>query len=228
MIQEANLTEQTVGLILEMVGKSSLKEGDFFATESELEEKFQISRPVLREAISRIRALGILESRQRKGLIVAKPDPIKLFEQAFQYGMMDAIDIRELAELRYAIEIGAIELAALRAGEEDLRLLSELAEEYADSVSSENPARHQDQIELDFHRTLLESSQNTMLIRMHHVLTVFFSRASVELPEWETSPVKEKGVWEHRAIAEALSRGNAERARTLLSGHLEGLIIDNR
>jgi len=79
LIQETNLTEQTVKNILEMIEKSSLREGDFFATESELEEKFQISRPVLREALSRIRALGFLESRKRKGLIVSKPDPINLF-----------------------------------------------------------------------------------------------------------------------------------------------------
>lgn len=67
LIRETNLTEQTVNNILEMVEKSSLKEGDFFATESELEEKFKISRPVLREALSKIRALGFLESRKRKG-----------------------------------------------------------------------------------------------------------------------------------------------------------------
>ncbi|MCK5736229.1 MAG: FadR family transcriptional regulator [Spirochaetaceae bacterium] len=224
MIQEANLTEQTVNHILKMLEKRSLKEGDFFATESELEEKFQISRPVLREAISRIRALGFLESRKRKGLIVSKPDPIKLFEQAFQYGVMSSVDIRELAELRYTIEIGAIDFAALRATEAQLSTLSDLAEEFAETALSENSSRGQDLIELDFHRTLLEASHNTMLIRMHNVLTVFFSRASNELPEWGTLQVKNKGLWEHRAIADALVRRNADQARTILSGHLEELI----
>ncbi len=224
MNQVVNLTEQTVGRILEMIGERSLKEGEYFATESELEEKFRVSRPVLREAVSRIRALGFLESVKRKGLIVSKPDPIRLFELAFQYGVMNAIDIRELAELRYTIEIGAIEFAARRATETQLSALADLAEEFAATAHSDNPARGQDLIELDFHRTLLEASHNTMLIRMHNVLTVFFSRASNELPEWGTHQVKDKGLWEHLAIAEALARRNADQARAILSGHLEELI----
>jgi len=224
LVHETNLTEQTVKNILEMVEKSSLREGDFFATESELEEKFQISRPVLREALSKVRALGFLESRKRKGLIVSKPDPINLFEQAFQYGVMNRIDIRELSELRYTIEIGAIELAARRATAEQLQILSELVEEFAASTLSESSVRDQDLIEIDFHRTLLEASHNTMLIRMHQVLTVFFSRAGTEFPEWETRQQTCKGLWEHRSITEALRLKNAERARMILSGHLEELI----
>ncbi len=223
-MQDINLTEQTVNQILERIGDSGLKEGDLFATESQLEEQFQISRPVLREAISRVRALGFLESKQRKGLIIARPDPIKLFEQVFRYGIVDALDIRELAELRYTLEIGAIELSAQRASDEQIKKLFELAEEFAESIKSEHVGRSQDEIELDFHRMILEATHNTMLTRMHYILTAFFSRAEIELPDWNKSQNDEKGAWEHRAIAEALMERNAERARAILAGHLSGLI----
>ncbi len=224
VIQEENLTEQTVTAILEMIGNSSLEEGDFFATEKQLEEQFRISRPVLREAISRIRALGFLRSKQRKGLIVSKPDPVRSFEQAFRYGVMDAIDISELAELRYSIEVGSVELSVFRADIGQIDQLHLLAEEYELSTRTEHPDRDQDRIELDFHRILLEASGNRMLSRMHYVLTAFFSRAEIELPGWERVNHEEKGIWEHRAIADAVGMRNAERARMLLSIHLEGLI----
>ncbi len=225
-MQDTNLTEQTVNQILEMIKKSQLKEGEFFATESQLEEQFRISRPVLREAISRIRTLGFLESRQRKGLIISRPDPIKLFEQVFRYGIIDALNIRELAELRYTIELGAIELSAKRATDEQIEKLEKLTEEFAESIKPEYAGRNQDEIELDFHRTILEATRNEMLTRMHSVLTAFFARAKVELPKWNEFENMEKGLWEHRAIAQALRERNAERARAILAGHLSGL-IDN-
>jgi len=131
--------------------------------------------------------------------IVSKPDPINLFEQAFQYGVMNRIDIREL---------------------------SELVDEFAASTLPVNSVRDQDLIELVFHRTLLEASHNTMLIRMHQVLSEFFSRAGKEFPEWETRQQTCRGLWEHRSITEALKLKNAERARMILSGHLEELIAE--
>ncbi|MCK4981293.1 MAG: FadR family transcriptional regulator [Victivallaceae bacterium] len=138
---------------------------------------------------------------------------------------MGAIDIRELAELRYTIEIGAIELAAMRATDKQLLSLSKLADEYAASMLPNYSGREQDQIELDFHQTILKASHNTMLIQMHHVLIAFFSRAILEFPEWNMAN-KDKVSWEHQAIAEALTKRNTERARILLSGHLEQIILD--
>ncbi len=227
-MQDTNLTEQTVTRILELIRESQLKQGDLFAKESQLEEQFQISRPVLREAISRVRALGFLESKQKKGLIIAKPDPIKLFEQVFRYGIADAIDIQELAELRYTIELGAIELSAKRATAQQIEKLQKLTEEFAESIKPQYKGRHQDEIELDFHRTILEATHNNLLSRMHYVLTAFFTRAEIELPEWNKSQNDEKGAWEHRAITEALMERNAERARAILAGHLSGLINHNQ
>ena len=49
-----------------------LPDGSFFMTEAQLAAEYGTSRTVTREAVSRLQALGILEGRKRKGLIVVQ------------------------------------------------------------------------------------------------------------------------------------------------------------
>lgn len=51
-------------------------------TEAQLAAEYGASRTVIREAVSRLQALGILEGRKRKGLIVRHPDPLQLFSNS--------------------------------------------------------------------------------------------------------------------------------------------------
>lgn len=206
-----------------MIASSGLKPGDVLAREAELGEKFGVSRSILREAINRLRALGLLESRQCVGLVISKPDPVALFEQAFESGLMDSLDMAELAELRYTLEIGAVELVVRRATPEQLARLDELANEFAACESGRRPQRSIDDIELDFHGTYLEASHSSMLMRMHYVITSFFRRAAREMPDWDAWS-DENTIWAHRAIVQALRERSVERARAILTGHLEGLL----
>jgi len=219
----ANLTEQTTRNLREMIASSGLKPGDVLAREAELGEELGVSRSILREAINRLRALGLLESRQCVGLVIGKPDPVALFEQAFESGLMDSLDMAELAELRYTLEIGAVELVVRRATPEQLARLEELGSEFAACESARSPKRSIDDIELDFHRTYLQASHSPMLMRMHYVITSFFRRAAREMPDWDAWS-DEHTIWDHCAIAQALNERNVERSRAILAGHLSGLL----
>ena len=212
-----NMTGQIVRRVQKMIESSGLAPGEIFATEAELQEKLGVSRTVLREAISRLRALGMLESRQGVGLIISKPDPVSLFKQAFNSRLMDSLDLQQLAELRYMLEVGAAEFVVLRASEDQLDRLVELAKEFTEHVSKECSTRGID-IEVEFHRTILEATQNP-IIGMHGVITSYFARK----PSHQ-GHIDDRDVWEHRAIAEALKERNAELARALLASHLRQLL----
>ncbi len=222
--ETTTLTNATVNRLMELISGSGLKPGEPFAKEADLEKELKVSRPVLREAISRLRGLGILESRQCVGLIVSRPDPVELFGKAFQSWVVDSINLKELAEMRYSLEIGAVEIAALRATGEQLTRLDELAREFTQHLVSKSPARSLDDIEFDFHRTILEATHNSMLIRMHHIIAAYFLRSAREVTGWDVQGSDENSAWEHRAIAKALADRNAERARVILAGHLSPLI----
>jgi len=204
----------------EMIVSTGAKPGDRFGNEADLERKLGVSRVVIREAVSRLRALGILESRQGLGLTVGKPDPFGLLEQTLTRHTLDSADLAALEELRNALEIGAVELAVKRATKAQLDRLAELAEELAKFHASSSSPRTADDVELDFHRTILEATHNTMLGQMYPVLAVVFSRRERELPGYPTTTTTQRTVWEHRMIAQAFRERNVECARAMLCMHL--------
>ncbi len=219
-----NLTQRVVASLQEMIVSRGLKPGDRFAVEAELEKKLNVSRVALREAVSRLRALGILESRQRVGLIIGKPDPVALFEQAVCSYVMDAVDLAKLSELRYTIEVGAVELAVRRATAAELAELDRLAEEFAEAAAGKSPTRLVDDIEIDFHGAILKSTHNETLMQMHHVLSAYFAKTAQQTEGYRANETSEQSVWEHRAISAAFTARNTERARAILSSHLEDMI----
>jgi len=219
-----SLTERTVTDLRRMIAASGLKPGEILGTEADLEKRLNVSRSVLREAISRLRGIGIVDSRQCVGLIITRPDPVGLFDQTLQTWAMDSLELQELSELRYVLEIGAVELACSRATDDQLTRLVELAEEFSEAASGNWNPRPIDDIELDFHRTILEASHNTMLTRMHYVLSAYFQRRAGEDADWPTNTCPEEVPWEHRAIAKAFKDRNVELSRALLSGHLASLL----
>ena len=219
-----NLTQRVVVLLQEMISSSGLQPGDRFAVEAELEKKLNVSRVALREAISRLRALGVLESRQGVGLIIGKPDPVALFEQAVSSYVMDAVDFAKLSELRYTIEVGAVELAVRRATDSELADLDRFAEEFAAAAEGQSGTRLIDDIEIDFHGAILKATHNETLMQMHHVLSAYFARSAQQIEDYCSTETTERSAWEHRAISDAFAARNTERARAILSSHLEDMI----
>ncbi|MDP7163119.1 MAG: FCD domain-containing protein [Phycisphaerae bacterium] len=114
--------------------------------------------------------------------------------------------------------------AAKRATEAQLTDLRRLAGEFSQCLKAPPLGRPSDDIEMDFHRTILEATQNKILVRMHHVLAAFFARSARENESWNVKCTTDKSVCEHKAIAAAICERNVEQARALLGVHLSVLI----
>ncbi len=225
MENNINLTEQAVNSLRKMINDSGLMPGETLANEAELAEKLNVSRSILREAVNRLKAIGLLESRQGVGLIIGKSNPVALFEEAFSMGTFSSVEIDELAEMRYALELGVVDLVVRSITDEQLDELDKLASEidFQKKVDAKN--KIVDELELEFHKLYLETSRNTMIIRMHGIIAAFFHRASAELSHWEGDMNNnDVHLWSHHLLVETLRSRNVEQARVVLSGHLSGLI----
>ncbi len=219
--ETTNLTMRTVDNIMDMISQRRLPAGEFFATETDLEQQLGVSRQIVREAVSRLKAIGYLASRQKIGLVTAKPDPIELFENALDHYMFDVSEERELGELRFALEVGAVEIAVSRATDEQIGRLQCCAERY-DGLAERDPDRAE--ADLQFHMTILEASHNEFLHRMNHVIVRFFARRSLPDSPYHDhiGPVNHSGI-EHYAIVRDFEDRNIERARMHLADHLRFL-----
>ena len=219
---KGNLTERAATAIRRLIRERGLKPGDVIATEGELAEMMSVSRNALREAVGRLRGLGLVDSRQSKGLVVAQSDPSEVMRLVLPHYVVDVAGLAELGELRYCLEMGAVDLAVDRATEEDISRLRELGEAFAEAIDRDQ--EEADRLDAAFHRALFEATHDPLVEGMAVVVTGFFERACREMSGWYAPPER-RFNYEHTAIAEALAERDGSRAHALLRGHLRHALV---
>ncbi len=199
--------------IRQRIQTEQLAEGELFRTEAQLAAEYGASRTVIREAVSRLQALGILEGRQRKGLIVRHPDPLRLLSNSLPSLVGSQEDWHELAMLRYAIEVGAIELAIRSATPEQLDRLTEVTTQMEEALREDSDSERTVSLDLEFHALILQMTGSRMIAGMQQLLVQFFQIA----PHAANTPASaERIIWEHRELLNAIRDRDVERARSMI------------
>lgn len=84
-IRHITVTEQVSQQIQEMISSGQFRPGDKLPTQKQLEEMMGVSRPTLREAVSRLISLDIIEARQGQGYFVKEPGKINIQAPNLKY-----------------------------------------------------------------------------------------------------------------------------------------------
>ena len=113
--------------IREYLKHKSFKPGDALPKEVELAEALGVSRNVVREALSRLRMLGMIESKKRRGMVLARPDILGSFERVLDPLIIDEGTLQDIFELRLTLEIGMADLIYLRKTDKDVEELERIA-----------------------------------------------------------------------------------------------------
>jgi GntR family transcriptional regulator, transcriptional repressor for pyruvate dehydrogenase complex len=199
--------------IRQRIQGEQLADGSFFMTEAQLANEYGVSRTVAREAVSRLQALGILEGRKRKGLLVRHPDPLRLLSTSLPSLAASPDDWRELAQLRYAIEVGAIELAIRTATDEQIDRLSQITGQMEQALREDTQSARSVGQDLEFHAQILQMTGSRLIAGMQQILVAFFQIA----PHSEKTPASaERIIWEHRELFNAIRDRDVERARAMI------------
>lgn len=189
---------------------------DWLGTETELAERFGVSRITIRDAIRALEAQGIVAVRvgARGGLRIAEPDPDRYADAlSIQLHLM-GITWNELAEAMTAVEPFLAGLAAHRATDAHIARMRTIVEDQR--AQSDRPGRFTD-IALDFHMAVAEAAGNRAIRAYLRAL-----RSAQHLKfEANTSPeVAERVARLHGEILDAIADRDAERARDRMSEHL--------
>ena len=216
----ARLAEQ----IRDRIAAEQFTDGDLFMTEAQLAKEYGVSRNIAREAVSQLRGLGILEGRKSKGLLVRRPNPVRLLSHSLTTLAQSEQDVQELAKLRYVVEVGAIELAVNHATPEQIERLKQLARDYEDARKSHSDMDRQIELELEYHVLILEMTGSALIIGMQQTLTTFFIKMLGRGSELPLPPADERVIWQHHAIAQAIGNRDVESARALVRLHFEDIL----
>jgi DNA-binding FadR family transcriptional regulator len=216
---------QTTEWIRTKIDKEGLKAGDKLPTLNQLASELGVSRTVVRDAVIALAADGVLESRHGVGVFVLgerlPPAEVALLDSMLAPLASIKATFMDLLELRMALEVHACGLAAAR------RSWAQETTIWDAAAAFEQAAGDDDRLDLcdaAFHQAIAEATNNAAFIEAFKVLCVkitprpAFSR-QVD-PALITPQYVEQSVTEHRAICEAISAGDAERAQQAMRAHL--------
>jgi len=214
------LSEEVGGDLQRRIARGELKPGDRLPTEKALGEAFGVSRAVVREAIARLKADGLIETRQGSGAFVV--DAPKTINLRFWKGVGSEMDeLRDIFELRVMVEGAVAELAAQRRNKRDLNAMSRHLREMDEAMAGGHDGTEADD---NFHIAMARATHNSYVSRLVEFLGRHFSdsrKLSWHGTRRELAHPQE-AQREHRALFEAIALGDAEAARRCALDHLRG------
>jgi len=215
LVERRSLSDLVAAGIKQHIVDNRLKPGDRLPTENALADQFGVSRVSVREATKALGFLGILESAPRRGLTVGNVNMTRVTEYLGFHLAINDFPAAQLLESRIIVETGGLPHVMRRmvADPEIYGDLNRLAGEFRQAHDL------QTWIELDiaFHRALLESSGLEPLVAFNDLLQVFFIRfrESVKSAQWK------RGIESHQRIIDHLRDQKLEEACDELRRHIE-------
>jgi GntR family transcriptional repressor for pyruvate dehydrogenase complex len=216
-VKQASLVDTVVERIRDLIERGELKTGDRLPTEAQLLGQLGVSRTVLREALGRLEYLGLLTIQRGRGMFVGDrgsvANCVKLLASAL------AIAPRELLifnEFREGIECIAARRAAECATTEDLADLEALCDAIGRPDCDVLEAMR---VDFQFHRRLMAITGNPLMESVLEMIQDFILASMVR-----TTPEprdREDSHLRHRAIVEAVRRGDPDAAEQAMHQHME-------
>ena len=157
--------------IIKDIRDNQLKKGAEIPNESELAEKYEVGRNVIRESLSRLRMLGIIESRKRRGMVVAEPNVMSAFQKVINPHMLSRDTIIDLLGMRVSMEIGSAPMILNNVTDEDIQELKSIV---ALERSSKN-SKVDIEAEKRFHSKIYAISKNKAMMDFLTLLLPVFT-----------------------------------------------------
>jgi GntR family transcriptional regulator, transcriptional repressor for pyruvate dehydrogenase complex len=214
-VAKPSRAEQLVAALLDQIQHGVVRPGTRLPTESTLAEQHGVSRTVVREAISRLQAAGIVRTHQGRGsFVLAAPDAHEFHVDADAATGLPGV--LQLLEFRTAVEVEAAGLAALRRTPEQLAAIAVALD--AIGATRQPPAQT---VEADFafHLAVARASGNPHFPALLESL----GRGMLAIPRDRLAVTPEHAALlhaEHAAVHAAVAAGDQLAAMAAMRVHL--------
>jgi len=219
-LENISLVDKVEIRLQEYFKENKLKIGDSIPKELEFAEAMGVSRTVIREALLRLRTIGVIESKKHKGMVLTQPDIIQIFEKAIGYNLFGEQALRDIFELRLILEMGMVDLLFARKTQKDLDELDKIVSKQQDE--EKNTSVFSLENEITFHGKLYEMSNNMTLQRFQDLLLPVFQYVNdTMLPKAKDFEYSAGYFVTHRDLLNLLIDGTPESFRIAMRQHLE-------
>lgn len=213
------LTDRVCEALTHLIGSEDFSAGSRLPSEQSMASRFGVSRTVIREAVSRLKSEGLVESRQGSGVFVRERNMDTPFR--IDPNLMDCKQsVQEVLELRLALEGEVAALAAARRTPAQMQAIETALEQIR---RSEEAGKDGVEDDIVFHRSIAEATGNPHFLALTEFLFNFLINATRITRSYEATKrtLSRQVKHEHQGIVDAIARQDVEAARAAARRHME-------
>ncbi|NWC81534.1 FadR family transcriptional regulator [Pseudomonas putida] len=220
--RRANLAESVIQSLSLRIDNGTWGPGEKLPSEQELCREFNVSRPVIREAVASLRLGGRLIARQGVGVFVVEQE-IKRIGFVIDQAVDDVRAAAQILELRLGLEMESVARAAERRSPSSLAQITEAFDRF--NALSNASLAEEAKADLEFHMSIARATNNPHFAELLEalgpdiILDLNLKHAQVEGSSRQSH--FKKIAREHGAILSAISLGDVDGARAALRKHLD-------
>lgn len=219
-ILTVNKTQLVVDRLVAYLKSGEIEVGDVIPSEMTLVKNLQVSRPIIREALSHLKLLGLVEAKKKRGMVLTEPKIELTLEKLLLPKMLFAQTRKEVFELRLMLEMGIAESLITNVKEDDLVFLEKLVKpelELLTKKRTKSVIKKLVDIDVAFHGKLYAITGNEILKSLQKVLlpTIEF----VVAHQFQIDPLS-YGEVSHIDLIEILKKRDVEEFRSGMKKHL--------
>lgn len=188
--------------------------GDPIPKEMELAAAMGVSRTAMREALTRFKTLGIIESKKNRGMVITRPDVLNNMRRVLNPQLLDFDTMKDIFELRLVIEMGIADILFVRKTDNDLDRLEEIIKQEDEATSKNEKLKY----DVEFHSMLYQISGNSTIERFQRILLPIFDYVDNGLQV--RSQEQNEDYVSHKILLKILRTGTAEEYRLNMHKHL--------
>ena len=213
-----SLAEQVEQKLLSYLKANDFNIGDQLPKEMELAAHLGVSRNVVREALSRLRMMGMVESKKRKGMVITEPDLLSGLTRIMDPSLLGKDNMQDVFELRLVLEVGMADLLFARKKVADILELKDIANRESADEKCLSSQEVRSNYEIEFHGKLYAMSGNSTLSRFQKMLLPVFNYMIAIEATLDKAPAK--GKINHFDLIDTLENGTAAQFRKRMREHL--------
>ncbi|MWC29269.1 FadR/GntR family transcriptional regulator [Paenibacillus sp. MMS18-CY102] len=221
-LDKRNHYEEIAEQIRTLIESGKLKVGDKLPSTKEMSERFGVGRSTMREALSGLKAMGLIEIRQGGGCTVVRTQPL-----AESSGLtptptlLDGTSLLELLEARQSLEVSYAAIAASKRSESDVEQLRLIIAHMVEAAGDEEAG---EKLDVAFHQAIAHATGNSVMMRLFETImqqTETAIRAVRRIEMYTNKSVADQLLCEHNIICEAIAAGDGELAASAMQEHLQ-------
>ncbi|WP_240206983.1 FCD domain-containing protein [Vibrio sp. CyArs1] len=216
-MRKQKLSDAVADELERLIVTKTLKEGDTLPSERDLMSSFEVGRPSVREALTKLSQKGLVSIKSGEKTRVSRPKTETILSNVsgLAIGLLAQDEERSQFEhLRQVLEVSVVREAARVRTRQDLEKLEAILER--NRLCCEDYDSFVD-TDIEFHLTIISTLNNPMLTTLYNTLISWLmkTRNSVDYV-----PFHKRNYEEHVTIFEALKSGEADKAEQAMKNHL--------